>query len=145
MNVYDRVVPNHAVETLWALAIGVAIVTCFDLIMRTLRGYFIDAAGKKVDVVLSANIFERVLGIQMTARPPSVGAFASNLQEFEAFREFLTSATISALIYLPFVVIFVAAIFWIGGRVGWGPGLFLAPRSGPALSLRVPPAPRPHT
>jgi len=138
MNVYDRVVPNHAVETLWALAIGVAIVTCFDLIMRTLRGYFIDAAGKKVDVVLSANIFERVLGIQMTARPPSVGAFASNLQEFEAFREFLTSATISALIDLPFVVIFVAAIFWIGGPIGWILVFCLPLIIGAGLALQVP-------
>ena len=138
MNVYDRVVPNHAVETLWALAIGVTIVTCFDLIMRTLRGYFIDAAGKKIDVILSANIFERMLGIQMIARPPSVGAFASNLQEFEAFREFLTSATVSTLIDLPFVVIFIAAIFWIGGPIGWIAVFCLPLIIGAGLALQVP-------
>jgi ATP-binding cassette subfamily C protein LapB len=69
MNVYDRVVPNLALETLWVLTIGVALVFGFDFLMRTLRAYFIDVAGKRVDVILSANIFARVLGIRMDARP----------------------------------------------------------------------------
>src|SRR5215207_2235281 len=121
MNVYDRVVPNAAVETLWALTIGVALVMGFDLLMRTLRGYFIDVAGKKIDTILSASIFERVLGIRMASKPGSVGAFAHNLNEFEAFREFITSATIVALIDLPFLVLFVAAMWWIGGALAWLP------------------------
>ncbi len=119
MNVYDRVVPNRALESLWALAIGVGLVLLFDLMVRVLRGYFVDTAGKRIDVILSANIFERVMGIRAAARPPSVGAFASNLQEFESFREFLTSATITTLVDLPFVLLFVAAIFWVGGSLGW--------------------------
>ena len=119
MNVYDRVVPNHALETLWALAVGAAIVVGFDVLMRTLRGYFIDVAGKKIDIVLSSNIFERVLGIQMSARPASVGGFTSGLTEFESFREFLTSATITTLIDVPFVFLFIAAMFWVGGPIGW--------------------------
>lgn len=119
MNVYDRVVPNRVMETLWALAIGVFIVLLFDLLIRSLRGYFVDVAGKRMDLILSATIFERVMGMRMAARPASVGAFASNLQEFEAFREFLTSATITTLVDLPFVLLFVAAIFWIGGPMGW--------------------------
>lgn len=115
MNVYDRVVPNNAVETLWVLAIGAIIVFGFDLLMRTLRGYFIDVAGKKVDVILSANIFERMMGVRMEVRPASVGVFANNLQEFEAFRDFLTSATITTVIDLPFIVLFVLVIWWVGG------------------------------
>lgn len=138
MNVYDRVVPNHAVETLWALAIGVALVLGFDLLMRALRGYFIDIAGKKLDVVLSANIFEKVLGIQMSARPASVGAFASNLQEFEAFREFITSATITTLIDLPFVVLFIGAMFWVGGALGWVPLIAVPLIVGVGLILQQP-------
>jgi len=113
MAVYDRVVPNRTLDTLWVLAIGVAVVLVFDFVMRTLRGYFIDTAGKKVDVMLSANIHERILGMQMAARPPSVGSFASSLQEFEAFREFITSATITTLIDLPFAILFIVAIGWI--------------------------------
>lgn len=138
MNVYDRVVPNHAVETLWALSLGVGLVIIFDLLMRTLRGYFIDVAGKKLDVVLSANIFEKVLGIQMSARPASVGAFASNLQEFEAFREFVTSATITTLIDLPFVVLFIGAMFWVGGALGWVPLIAVPLIVGVGLALQLP-------
>ncbi len=115
MNVYDRVVPNDTTETLWALTFGVLIVLLFDFVMRMLRGYLVDLAGKRIDVILSANIFERALGVRMESRPQSVGSFASNVQEFESFREFITSATITALVDMPFVFIFIAAIYWVGG------------------------------
>ncbi len=115
MNVYDRVVPNNAVETLWVLAIGVSVVYAFDFLMRLLRGYFIDLAGKKADILLSARIFEQVMGMKMSARPPSVGAFANNLREFESIRDFITSATITTLVDLPFIVFFLLVIWFIGG------------------------------
>ena len=89
MNVYDRVVSNHAVETLWVLASGVGIVFLFDLAMKSLRGFFIDAASKRADIMLSARTFSRVMDIKMSDRPPRVGSFANNLQEFDSFREFL--------------------------------------------------------
>jgi len=119
MNVYDRVVPNDTTETLWAMAAGVLIVLLFDFGMRMLRGYLVDIAGKRIDVILSANIFEKALGIRMEARPSSVGSFASNIHEFESFREFITSATITALVDLPFVILFIGVIFWIGGYLGY--------------------------
>ncbi len=117
MNVYDRVVPNHALETLWVLAIGVTIVFSFDFIMKGLRAYFIDVAGKRSDIILSATIFEKVMGIKMENRPKSVGAFANNLSEFESFRDFLTSATLTTLIDLPFLFIFLSVIYMIGGNL----------------------------
>jgi ATP-binding cassette subfamily C protein LapB len=126
MNVYDRVVPNNTLQTLWVLAIGVGIVYIFDFIMRGLRGYFIDIAGKKIDVILSSNIFEKVMAIRMEARPPSVGAFASSLQEFESFREFITSATITTLVDLPFVVLFLGLIWWLGGAAAY-PAILAVP------------------
>ncbi|MEW4983521.1 MAG: type I secretion system permease/ATPase [Cycloclasticus sp.] len=121
MNVYDRVVPNHALETLWVLAIGVTIVFTFDFVMKGLRGYFIDVAGKRSDIILSATIFEKVMGIKMENRPKSVGAFASNLSEFESFRDFLTSATLTTLIDLPFLFIFIAVIYMLGGNLALVP------------------------
>ena len=121
MNVYDRVVPNDTTETLWALAFGVLIVLGFDFGMRMMRAYLVDIAGKRIDVILSSNIFEKAMGMKMEARPASVGSFASNIQEFEAFREFITSATITALVDLPFVFIFIAVIFWVGGIIGLVP------------------------
>lgn len=115
MNVYDRVVPNNALETLWVLTAGVLLVYCFDLLMRMLRGYFIDVAGKKSDILLSSAIFERIMGIRMEVRPPSVGAFANNLREFESIREFITSATITGLVDLPFIAVFLLVIGYLGG------------------------------
>lgn len=113
MNVYDRVVPNQAIETLWMLAIGVSLVLLVDLILRTMRGYFLDLASKRIDIKLSALIMEKVLGLRMEARPLSAGSFASNLRAFETVRDFIASASITALIDLPFVLIFVVVIFWI--------------------------------
>jgi len=117
MNVYDRVVPNNALDTLTVLAIGVLTVFVFDFTFKMLRGYFIDIASKKTDVILSAAIFEQMLGVRMEVRPDSVGNFANNMQQFDAFREFFTSTTISALIDLPFVLLFIAIIYMLGGYV----------------------------
>jgi len=115
MNVYDRVVPNNAVETLWALAIGVLIVYVFDLALKLLRAYLVELAAKRTDVVLSAQLFEKVLNLQMSVRPSSAGAFASRIHDFDMLRNFVTSSTILTLIDLPFVIIFMIFIFYLGG------------------------------
>ena len=115
MNVYDRVIPNYALETLWVLVSGVGIVLIFDLVMKSLRGYFIDVAGKRADIILSASTFSRVLGIKLGEKPNRVGYFANNLQEFDSFREFFTSTTLVALVDLPFVLLFIVIIFSLGG------------------------------
>ena len=113
MNVYDRVVPNQAIETLWMLAVGVIIILFADLALRTMRGYFLDLASSRVDVRLSAYIMERVLGLRLENRPLSAGSFASNLRSFETIRDFITSATVTAFIDLPFALIFLIVIGWI--------------------------------
>lgn len=115
MNVYDKIVPNLAFDSLWVLAIGVSLVFTFDIIIRQLRSYFIDIAGKKSDLLLSAKIFSKVMGIRMESRPNSTGAFARHLQEFESIREFFTSATVSALIDLPFAFLFLLVIWIFAG------------------------------
>lgn len=117
MNVYDRVVPNEALETLWVMAIGIGLAYCFDLLMRTLRGYFLDVAGKQIDVILLANIFEQILSLRSEVRPRSVGSLVNSLHEFDGFRDMITSATIVTLIDLPFAFLFLFVIWWIGGWV----------------------------
>lgn len=115
MNVYDRVVPNNALETLWVLAAGVFIVYLFDFGLKMLRAYFIEVAGKKTDIVLSAMLFEKVMALQYAAMPRSVGVFSNNLREFESIRNFLSSTTNSVLIDIPFAIIFLLVIALIGG------------------------------
>lgn len=113
MNVYDRVVPNHAVETLWALAIGMVLVIGADLFMRLLRSHFVDEASARVDVALSARLMEKVLGLRLEHRPESVGSFAQNLRGFEQVRDFIASSTVATLIDLPFGLIFIGVLAWI--------------------------------
>ncbi|MEG0047413.1 MAG: ABC transporter transmembrane domain-containing protein, partial [Comamonas sp.] len=113
MNVYDRVVPNNAVETLWVLAIGISLVLIFNFVLTTARAYVVDAASKRVDVKLSAQIMERVLDLRMESRPASVGSFAANLRSFESVRDFIASASLTTLVDLPFVLLFLVAIAWV--------------------------------
>lgn len=115
MNVYDRVIPNHATETLWTLALGLLLVIFVDFMLRLLRGYFIDLASSRVDLQLSSLIMERVMGVRMEARPAAVGAFSANLRSFESVRDFITSASVTALIDLPFALVFIVVI----GIISW--------------------------
>jgi ATP-binding cassette, subfamily C, bacterial LapB len=114
LNVYDRVVPNHATETLWVLAAGIFIVLCFDLALRLMRSAFVDLAASRADVKLSSRIMSQVLGLRMEAKPASTGSFASTLQSFESVRSFIGSATVVALVDLPFVLLFAGIIALIG-------------------------------
>lgn len=113
MNVYDRVVPNFAVETLWMLAAGLLLVLGTDYVLRMLRGHFVDLASVRIDLKLSALIMERVLGMQLANRPASVGSFAAMLRSFEQVRDFIASATVTALVDLPFALLFFLVLAWI--------------------------------
>lgn len=113
MNVYDRVVPNNAIETLWVLAIGVSMVLLFNFTLTTARAYVVDTASKRIDVSLSAQIMEQVLDLRMESRPASVGSFAANLRSFESVRDFIASASLTTLVDLPFVLLFLLVLAWI--------------------------------
>ena len=117
MNVYDRVIPNSAIETGWVLGIAALTAFIFDFIMRTLRGYFIDLAGRRIDVIASRRIYDQVLNMKLAGKPASSGAFANMLREFDSVRDFITSATMTALVDLPFSLLFLFAIFLLAGPV----------------------------
>ncbi len=117
MNVYDRVVPNNAIETLWVFAIGVSIIYILDTFLKFTRTYLLESAAKKSDIIMSSIVFEKVLDLKMENHPASVGSFASNLKDFDSIRSFLTNATMAAIIDLPFAVIFLAVIWYLGGGI----------------------------
>ncbi|MBI2380201.1 MAG: type I secretion system permease/ATPase [Gammaproteobacteria bacterium] len=113
MNVYDRVVPNKAFETLWVLAVGVFLVLLFDFLLKNLRAYVLELASKRIDGQLSSLIMERILGLRLEARPASVGSFASNVRAFEGVRDFIASASVTTLIDVPFILIFLLVLILI--------------------------------
>jgi ATP-binding cassette subfamily C protein LapB len=113
MNVYDRVIPSKAEETLWMLALGVFIVVGLDYFLKMVRSHFVDLAGSRIDVKLSALIMEKVMGMKLVDKPLSVGSFAQTLRSFESVRDFMSSATVTTLIDLPFAILFLILIGWI--------------------------------
>jgi ATP-binding cassette subfamily C protein LapB len=119
MNVYNRVIPNNAIETGWVLGLGALTVFVFDFIMRTLRGYFIDIAGRRIDVIAGRRIFDQLLNIKLAERPQSSGAFANMLRDFDSVRDFMTSASMTILIDLPFTLFFLSVIWLLGGPVAF--------------------------
>lgn len=119
MNVYDRVIPNNAIETGWALGIGALVVFVFDFIMRSLRAYLLDLAGRRIDVIATQRIYDQVLNMRLSERPKSSGAFANMLRDFDSVRDFFTSATITALVDLPFTLFFLFIIYKLGGVVAF--------------------------
>ncbi len=117
MTVYDRVIPNNATASLIALTIGLAIVVIFDFILRTLRAYFVDIAGADIDHEVGQNVFQRILALRLDLRKGSVGSLTGLMRELETLREFFASATLTALVDVPFIVVTLVLIALIGGWV----------------------------
>ena len=117
--IYDKVLPHQAFVTLWTLAIGAAIALLFDMFARQLRSHLIDLAGRKTDLIIGAKLFRQTLGVRMEHKPASAGSYAHYLAQVEVVRDFFSSATMSALTDLPFVFLFVAMTFVVGGPLGW--------------------------
>ena len=119
MNVYDRVIPTSAFDTLWIFALGVIVVYMIDLGLRFVRTYLLEVAGKKADIIMSSIIFEKVMDLKIAVIPKPIGSFANVLKEFESIRSFMASTTIAILIDLPFVFIFLFTIYFVAGHLVW--------------------------
>ncbi|TXH83464.1 MAG: type I secretion system permease/ATPase [Rhizobium sp.] len=138
MNVYDRVVPNGAVPSLIALSVGLGLAIVFDFVIRIVRSRIVDLTGKKIDVVLAANIFEHMLSVKMANRPTSVGILANQMRDFDSVREFFTSGTVVAATDLFFAIIFIGILFVIAGPLAWIPLLMLPIVIGTGFILQRP-------
>ena len=121
MIVYDRVIPNNAIDTLWAMLLGIGIVFLSDFAIRSVRGYFLDVAGGRADIEIADTIFDHVLDLDMRAQRGPTGSLASILKEYESIRDFATSATLTTLIDIPFALLFIVVLYWIGGPMAWVP------------------------
>jgi ATP-binding cassette subfamily C protein LapB len=125
MTVYDRVVPNNATSSLIALTIGLGIVIIFDFILKLLRAYFVDHAGAQIDLDIGENVFARLLAIRLELKKGSTGALAGMMRELEALRDFFASATLTAVVDVPFIILTLFVVGIIGGPVVLVPGLMV--------------------
>ena len=124
MTVYDRVLPNYAMNSLIALTIGMAIVIIFDFILKMLRSYISDIANKDLDQNISEKLINKLLSHdEKIMQSPS--QITSTIREFDAVKDFFTSASLMALIDLPFMFLFIGVIFSIAGPLGLVPLLIV--------------------
>jgi ATP-binding cassette subfamily C protein LapB len=123
MNVYDRVVPNNAIPTLWVMFSGVLIAFLFDFLLKNLRSYFVDLAGRNADTIIASRIMQHLMTLRMDNLPPSTGGLANNIREFEQLRDFFGSTTLLALVDIPFLLIFLLVIYLIAGPLAIVPAI----------------------
>ncbi|MFU2316573.1 type I secretion system permease/ATPase [Rahnella sp. PCH160] len=115
MQVYDRVIPAQSFPTLWVLFFGVVLAAGMEYVIRLMRTLVSDLMGKKIDLKVSSLFFVRAMSIKNDDRPKSTGSFISQLREIDQVRELLTSTTVSAAADMPFVLLFLGIMFFIGG------------------------------
>jgi len=125
MVVYDRVLPNEAIESLLALTAGMGLALLFDFLIKSLRATFIDGVGQRADKAMGQRIFEHLLFLPMAQRRGSTGGLSSTLREFETVREFFTSATLILFVDLPFIILFIWVIYLVGGPLALVPAIAL--------------------
>lgn len=123
MNVYDRVVPTQAYTSLWTLAIGTSVAIILEFFMRWLKARLVDLGGKKADLAINATLLREIMSIRLEHRPQSIGIFASTMRDFEALRDFFSSASLVLVADLPFILMFLILIGIIAGPLALIPAI----------------------
>ena len=124
MVVYDRVIPNNAIESLIALTIGILVIIVFDFIMKVLRGLYTDKASAMVDIEVSDNLFDRISRNEQLINQPA-GAISAVVKEFDSLKDFIASASFVAFVDLPFIILFLFVLYGIGGPVAAVPAVIV--------------------
>jgi ATP-binding cassette subfamily C protein LapB len=124
MQVYDRVVPTGAEQTLLALTLGVFIAISFELIVKFLRSNINERLGDNIDRHLAKVIYSRFLGVRLDQLPASIGSLAAQLKGYETIRNFLVTIPSQLLVDLPFIIVFTCVLYFIGGQLAAIPFAF---------------------
>ncbi len=117
MNVYDRVVPNLAYDTLWVLAVGVVVGYIFEFILKVLRSNFTDRANKNINTIVTSRLMQKIMEMRLEDRPDSSGALINHMREFESLQDFFSAVSLLTVIDLPFMILFLVVVLFIGGPV----------------------------
>jgi len=115
MAVYDRVIPNNALTSLTALAIGAGTILLFDFLIKNIRTYLIEAAGRRIDNRLGVAVYARLIKLKSAARTQPAGQLAATIKDYETLRNFMSGATVTLMGDLPFAFLFIAVIGLVAG------------------------------
>ncbi len=115
MVVYDRVIPNAATESLYALAIGVILAITFDSLLRSAKSGIINRATEGSDLVVNEEIYNQFVELSGAENKRSIGELSTVVRDLETYRDFMSTATLLTMIDLPFILIFIYVISLISG------------------------------
>ena len=121
MVVYDRVLPNQADQSLYALAFGVGVAIIFDQFFKGARGAILEQSAVYKDKKSNDDIFEQFVETKTDLTKRSIGSLSTVSRDYETYKEFVSSAGLILFIDLPFIFVFVFVIYYIGDQ------LFLVP------------------
>ena len=124
MQVYDRVVPTGATQTLLVLTMGIGVAIIFDFATKQLRAGVNEEIIHRVDQRLARTVYMRFLSVRLDQMPQSVGALAGQLRGYETVRSFLTLVTTHMMVDAPFAFVFVSVVYAIGGAIALIPLTF---------------------
>ena len=112
--VYDKVLANGILETLWALVIGVLLLVAVEFAVRVLRTHIAErfAVGSEVEI---DNTFFHNLVHTKANKMPGMGLLLEKYKQIVAYRDFLSSSYILALADLPFLLLFLVTITLVSG------------------------------
>lgn len=125
MTVYDRVIPNNAIESLFALTTIIVVIILFDFVMKIIRGNFIDRAGQKVDRQVSTALFDKISRHDTSLSRQATGSLAATIRDFDLLKEVFGSATFAVFADLPFILLFLVVLYAIGGPVAAVPAMIV--------------------
>lgn len=117
LQVYDRVIPSFAYATLYALVGVVALLIGFDFVLRLVRARLLDRVSRDIDEEVSVAVFRALAGLRLDARPRAVGTLAAQVSGLEMARSFFASTVLFTLAELPYAVLFVFIIGYVGGPI----------------------------
>jgi ATP-binding cassette subfamily C protein LapB len=115
MHLYDRIVPNTSLDTLWMMVVGVGIAYTADTALKLARHHLLDTAGQRIDIEVSQSIANKLFSIRLSETPTQPAQFLHQYRTFEALRELLTSSAVTAVVDLPFLALYLviaACVHW---------------------------------
>ncbi|WP_293751667.1 ATP-binding cassette domain-containing protein [Limnohabitans sp. Rim8] len=124
LQVYDRVIPAAASQTLLVLTLGVVGAIMFEWLAKRVRSRLYERLIDQVDQRLARQVYMRFLAIRLDQLPQSVGALSAQIRGYESVRGFFTTATSSLLVDAPFALLFLVVMAMIGGWLAVIPLLF---------------------
>lgn len=123
MNVYDRVIPNLAISTLWVLTAGVVLAFGFDFLLKLLRMYIVDETGRRVDMAVAGRVFDQILQVRLASQRGPTGATANQVRDLDMVRDAMTSSSVIALTDFLFIGIFVWVMIVLVGPLAYVPAM----------------------